>query len=218
MWEKNNYASRYNLPEARFEYIPWPQRRETDSVPNFDRQGVPTVLCSGRAECDWTTFFKAAEGQNWKVTAVCDAWELASVKSLGEKIGATVLCNISQEEHNRYLESAAVYVISLHERFISCGQVRVMHAIRAGVPIVATNVVGLDGYLSNNETALLVDPGDPLAMREAVEHLLAHPDDRRRLAMRAFELAKDRTFERYKRDICCLVHRQLDSAVVGNEI
>lgn len=148
------------------------------------------------------------------MTAVCTPSDLDLVKYLARTSGATVLCNISPKEHEDLLKSSAVYVISLHERFVSVGQVRVMNAIRAGVPIVATSVVGLEGYLANNETALLVDPGDFLAMRQAVGRLLAHPEEGRTLAMRAFELSKHRTFERYKRDIRAFVHGQLRAGVM----
>lgn len=218
MWEKNKYASMYKLPESRFEYIPWPQWREGDRVPNFDGRFGRTVVCSGRVGCDWTTFFKAVEGQNWQVTAICSRSDLGLVKALAGTSQATVLCNIPPEEHEAILQSAAVYVISVHERFVSIGQIRAMNAIRAGVPIVATNVAGLEGYLFDKETALLVNPGDFLAMRQAVARLLAQPEERCRLAMKAFELSKHRTFEAYKRDICSLVHRQLDSGAMVNGI
>ena len=210
MWERNHYAKKYNLPAERFEYVPWPQRRETDPIPNFDRGSPFTVLSSGRFGCDWVTLFRAAEGRGWNLTVICAPWDVKFVRSLAQKVEATVLCNLSAEEHQRHLEASAVYVISLQEEFLSCGQVRVMNAIRAGIPIVATNVVGLEGYLADDETAVLVDHGDPSAMRQAVERLLAFPDEGRRLAMKAFGLAKHRTFGGYLEQIRSFVHRELE--------
>lgn len=204
-WERLNYAKRFNLPESRLEYVPWPQRRETDQPPDFDRQRSPVVVSSGRMGCDWSTLFKAALGRPWKLTAICGQPDLELVTSSAQNSGATVLCNVPLDEHQRILRASAVYVLSTFEDFISVGQIRVMNAIRAGIPIVATRVIGIEGYLIDGENALLVAPGDHLAMRHAIERLLAEPETRTRIAKRAFELAQDRTFERYLAELGYLI-------------
>ena len=214
-WEKNHYATIYGLPEERFECLQWPLLRETDRAPVFDRPVASRVVSSGRFGCDWETLVRAAQTRNWDLIVVCSRSDLPLVRSLSERVGATVVCDISLEEHQKLLESAAVYVISLREDLVSCGQIRVMNAIRAGVPIVATGIRGLDGYLADGETALVVNPGDSLAMRGAVEGLLFRPDARRELATRAFERAAARTFERYLADVRSLVLRHLDIAASG---
>jgi len=110
------------------------------------------------------------------------------------------------------LRSASVYVVSLREEFISCGQIRVMNAIRNGTPIVATRVIGLEGYLVDGETGVLVNPGDHQALGEAVDSLLQDSHEGQRLAARAFELAADRTFEQYLDRIGGLVQDELASS------
>jgi glycosyltransferase involved in cell wall biosynthesis len=120
------------------------------------------------------------------------------------------LNDIPLDEHQRLLESAAVYVISVVEDYISVGQIRAMNAIRAGIPIVATRVIGLEDYLVDNESALLVPPGDHIAMRSAVECLLSDEVTRQKLAIRAFEVARERTFERYLADLKSMVQRELE--------
>ena len=64
---------------------------------------------------------------------------------------------------------------------ISQAQIRLMHACDAGVPVVASDVAGLAGYVVGGETAVLVPPGDPVALRRAVDDLLAAPQRRRAL-------------------------------------
>jgi glycosyltransferase involved in cell wall biosynthesis len=55
----------------------------------------------------------------------------------------------------------------------SAGHGRLRAAVDAGVPVVASRVRALEGYVEDGETALLVPPGDPEALRSAIEAVLA---------------------------------------------
>jgi glycosyltransferase involved in cell wall biosynthesis len=209
-WEQKQYAAYFRIPEIRFTFIGWPQSRETDQPPDFTRTRSLIVVSSGRFGCDWPTLFRAARNREWQLTVVCSKSDLQTVRTLAEPVGAKVLSSIPLDEHQRLLESAAVYVISVVEDYISVGQIRAMNAIRAGVPIVATRVIGLVDYLVDNESALLVPPGDHLAMRLAVERLLSDEVTRQKLAARAFEVARERTFERYLADLKSMVQKELE--------
>lgn len=50
-----------------------------------------------------------------------------------------------------------------------------LEALASGVPIVSTNVGGVPFLVENERTALLVPPGNPRAMADAVERLLSDP-------------------------------------------
>jgi glycosyltransferase involved in cell wall biosynthesis len=51
----------------------------------------------------------------------------------------------------------------------------------AGLPVAASAVGGLHELVVDGETGLLVRPGDPEALADALGHLLANPDYRRQL-------------------------------------
>lgn len=87
---------------------------------------------------------------------------------------------------------------ALKEVYASAGQVRIKNAIRLGIPIVATAVKGLEGYLFDKVNALLVPPEDHVGLRHAIEKLLANQDYRRSISQKAFELAVDQTREGYR--------------------
>ena len=70
---------------------------------------------------------------------------------------------------------------------------------------VATQTRGLDGYLTNHETALLVEPGNYLDLRKAIRVLLEDPGYRMQLARRAFDAAGRRTAEDYIARVKALV-------------
>lgn len=57
-----------------------------------------------------------------------------------------------------------------------------LEAMRAGVAVVGTDVVGTRDVLEHDRTGLLVPPDDPTALAEAILELLADPDRRHRLA------------------------------------
>lgn len=56
-----------------------------------------------------------------------------------------------------------------------------LHAMAAGVPVVATPVGGTPEIVLDGETGVLVPPEDPRALAEALDALLADPERRARL-------------------------------------
>lgn len=54
-----------------------------------------------------------------------------------------------------------------------------------GRAVIAFRSRGILDYIIDGETGILVDPGDVLAMRQAIEYLLAHPEEAERLGQNA---------------------------------
>jgi glycosyltransferase involved in cell wall biosynthesis len=52
----------------------------------------------------------------------------------------------------------------------------VMEAMVSGRPVIASNIGGLTDIIINNETGFLVPPGDPIALKDTLSHLLANPE------------------------------------------
>jgi glycosyltransferase involved in cell wall biosynthesis len=68
-------------------------------------------------------------------------------------------------------------------------------AMAAGLPIVATNVGGVSAALIGGACGLLVPPGDPQAMADAIRTLASDPELRQGLARRGREEAARQTLE-----------------------
>lgn len=209
-WEVDHYARMFEVPGNSFQFIPWPLRAEGDVLPGSkDGSGSPIVLSSGRLACDWDTLFQAAEGRAWPLTVVCWRRDLLHIQSLNRNGRARVLVDIEAEEHQKLLNLATVYVMSMKETIGSSGHVRLANAVCAGAAIVATNIRSLDGYILNGKTGLLVESGDWLALREAIERLLADSFQRDSLRTKAFELAGEWTREHYFASIRALVQNAI---------
>jgi glycosyltransferase involved in cell wall biosynthesis len=96
---------------------------------------------------------------------------------------------VSPERVGSYFEKAAVVVIpSRREGFgVTCAE-----AMAHGRPVVATAVGGLLDLVEDGVTGLLVPPGDPVALRAALERLLGDPALRERLGAAARRRARRR--------------------------
>jgi glycosyltransferase involved in cell wall biosynthesis len=54
-----------------------------------------------------------------------------------------------------------------------------------GRPVIATRIPSILDYVVDGETGVLVNPGDVVGMREAIQDLLAHPEKAHRLGQNA---------------------------------
>ena len=87
-----------------------------------------------------------------------------------------------------YLEQADVFVLpSLGE---GSGSLSLLEALQAGVASVASNIDGIPEDVVDGETALLVSPGNPVELADAIKRLIDNPTLRRDIAERG-----RRTFE-----------------------
>jgi glycosyltransferase involved in cell wall biosynthesis len=193
----------HHLAADHFVVVHWPAL--FDDSPVHELNDTRRVLASGR-RTDWKTFFAAAEGTDWEVRAVCTAADLEHVHRLAGA-NAVIRHDISADEHQSEVERATVYVIPVPETGSSIGQIRVMNANQAGVPIVVSDVTGLRGYVDES-SAVLVPPGDPDALRIAVDELLDDPF--RRKVLRDAARRRDSTMGDYLDQINSLVLATVD--------
>jgi hypothetical protein len=197
-WERGEYATAYGLDPSRLHLVRWPLREGGDAAPAAIEAGSRRVFSSGRTACDWPTLFAAASGADWELTVVCSATDAQAVRALAaERENTRVEVELPWAEHDRLLRASAVCVIAIADRGLSAGQVRLMSAVEAGVPVVATAARALDEYVVAGETAIMVPPSDPVSMRSAVDELLAEPVRRGELRDRAREHASAWTYREY---------------------
>lgn len=207
--EADRYPALHRMPADRFALVRWPVGVGKGDLPPC--HAGRRVLASGR-RVDWRTFFRAAAGADWEVRVVCTAADLPEVRALAREAGVdpVVRNDIPAEEHQAEVAAATVYVIAVPETEASIGQIRVMNAAEAGVPVVASDVLGLRDYV-DARTAALVPPGDPDALRKAVDELLADPS--RRDELRRAARARDGGMTAYLADIRALVRDATGAAI-----
>ena len=93
--------------------------------------------------------------------------------------------------------------VYVHATFGETMSNSILQAMAAGLPIVASDVRGVNNMLRHGDTAVLVPPADPAALADALEALVRAPEERERLGARAraqvaAELSQQRMVERYR--------------------
>ncbi|HSS75166.1 MAG TPA: glycosyltransferase [Thermoanaerobaculia bacterium] len=117
----------------------------------------------------------------------------------------TFLGNRGAGDVRRLLAGAAALVVpSTYEGM----PLVVLEAMAAGVPVVASAVSGIPEVVVDGETGWLVPPEDPRALRQALEDVLARPEEARRRG----EAGRRRVEERYRPFKAATLWRQ---AVLG---
>jgi glycosyltransferase involved in cell wall biosynthesis len=68
----------------------------------------------------------------------------------------------------------------------------IMEAMAAGLPVISTPLAGIPEMVQNNFNGILVREHDPEAVSAAIEYLIAHPEEARRLGDRGREIAREK--------------------------
>jgi glycosyltransferase involved in cell wall biosynthesis len=72
---------------------------------------------------------------------------------------------------------------------------KAFQALACGVPLVTADTPAARELLADEETALLVPPGDPDALAEALRRLAAEPETARRIALAGQAVYRERASE-----------------------
>jgi glycosyltransferase involved in cell wall biosynthesis len=92
--------------------------------------------------------------------------------------GVRLITNVPHKDVLAAWRHCAIAVVpSLTEAFGGSA----MEAMAAGRPVVASAVGGLAEAIADGETGLLVPPGDPMALRDAITRLLDDPSEMKRM-------------------------------------
>jgi glycosyltransferase involved in cell wall biosynthesis len=154
---------------------------------------------SGLLEMEWRLLLV---GAGKRVTAVA-----AQVAGLG--LGGRVRILPPETEVDRLLMGAQIFVLSTHFEALP---ISILEAMRAGLPVVATNVGGIPESVHHEQSGLLVEPGNVQSLRKALARVIASPDLRvalgsegRRLWATHFtaRTMAERTVEVYERALAC---------------
>ncbi len=89
-------------------------------------------------------------------------------------------------------------VIPMHDAEYNAGVTALAEAMAMGKAVIVTQTRGLAGSIRDGEHGLFVPPGDPTALRSAIEFLSSHPEEAERMGRAGRALVE----ERHAMDIC----------------
>jgi glycosyltransferase involved in cell wall biosynthesis len=110
------------------------------------------------------------------------------------------------KEAIKFYQMATAFILpSYWEAF----PVTILEALSCGTPVIATPVGGVPEIIKNHETGILVPPGDPPRLAEAIDHLLENEDVRLKMAREGRKLVEEQYSVENACIKLCLIYKQL---------
>ncbi len=90
---------------------------------------------------------------------------------------------LQPEDVYKHLRTVDIGLVCLHPepRYVVAWPVKLFEYMAAGLPVVASNFPLWKEIVEGNNCGLCVDPLDPRKIAEAIEYLLTHPEEARRM-------------------------------------
>lgn len=150
-----------------------------------------------------------APAPDFQLLIVGDGPAYGSLRAWAEQIGLAprVVFAGMRRDVAGLLPLMEIFVLpSLYEGF----GIAILEAMAAGRPVVATAVGGIPEVVVHGETGLLVPPGDPVALADALHELLANPERARELGVRG----RERAHKKFRIDAIVKRHEDLYDACI----
>lgn len=131
-------------------------------------------------------------------------------------VKATLPENVSLSRHLSHFElrdfyaSAQFVVIPVQDLVYSAGATVTLEAGAMARAVVAFRSKGITDYVIDGETGILVEPGNIQALRDAIQYLLAHPAEAKRLGDNARQrVVEELNLESYVSNIAELLQKEV---------
>lgn len=145
-------------------------------------------ICSAGLEWrDYPTLIDAVKDMDVEVClAAASPWS----KHRNETQGRTLPDNVSARRYDynelrELYETSLFVVVPLYENDFQAGITTILEAMAMGKAVIATKTTGQVDVIRNGENGLSVPPGDPNALRAAIQLLMDNPDLAERLGENA---------------------------------
>ncbi len=146
------------------------------------------LICSaGLERRDYPTLMEAVDGLDVEVViAAASPWSKQHDSSAGRPLpGNVVVRRLDLFELRELYASSAFVVMPLVEVDFQAGITTILEAMSMELPVICTETSGQTDTIIDGETGIYVPPGHPVAMREAIESLLADQAECERLGRSA---------------------------------
>jgi glycosyltransferase involved in cell wall biosynthesis len=208
--------SRLSVPAAKVGLIPFMVDSEffaLERLPN--REGgetsadrKPTICAVGLEYRDYPTLVEAVRGLDVQlVIAAASPWSKRADTTPRQALPENVVVRqYSQYELRQLYAASRFVVVPLSEVDFQAGVTTILEAMAMERAVICSRTRGQTDVVVEGETGRYVPVGDPVALRAAIEELLANPEEARRMGQAGRrrvqqELSLDRYVERLDRSL-----------------
>lgn len=173
----------YCLPELknRYRFVPFGADPEFFKPLNLPEENY--IVCVGYTLRDWETLLAAFSGlkseTTLKLVGAAGKIKLPAGTQAEQKIEC--LPYVPVLELKKIIEQAKLIILPLPYRLYSFGQMTLLQAMSMGKTVIVSNVPGIADYVQDGQSAVLVRPYDYVELREKVDYLIKHPQERARI-------------------------------------
>ena len=153
-----------------------------DAVTPASRQR-PLLCAVGQERRDYPTFVEAVRALDVDVAiAAVSPWSKYQDSSAGLDVPANVTARgYDLFELRQLYADAAFVVVPLEDTDFQAGITTILEAMAMGKAVVCTRTKGQTDVVVDGENGVYVPPTDPVALRQAIERLVADPAEAARL-------------------------------------
>ncbi len=175
------------IPDSKLHLIPF----HADS--DFYRPASPSdvsrrMICSAGLEWrDYPTLIEAVREMDVEVClAAASPWSKHKNETEKRELPSNVSARRYEYKELRTLYSDSRFVVvPLYENDFQAGITTILEGMSMGKAIITSKTSGQIDTIRHGENGLYVPPGDPVALREAISHLLERPDEAERMGAQA---------------------------------
>lgn len=172
---------RFGVPADRCRFLEWPVAAERLPLA-VSEQGY--VYSAGWAHRDWSTLVSALAATSLPAI-LAPGGEIGLPEGLDDRLR---VIDMPDPVHGRETTAGATVVaVSMVDTDLPSGPLVLVDALAMGKAVVVSDVNGTRDYVRDGVTALVVPPGDPRALAEALERLWSDAGLRSRLGSAAKE-------------------------------
>jgi len=184
---KKQYQGKFNISKIKVIYSPFNMSKPNNVTKIADNKKEFVIGTIGRLseEKRHVDLFKAIsivrkDFHNISLLIVGDGYYRRYLEETSKKMGLMDIVDFAgfQMDIYKYLKKMDVFV--LPSRTEALGKV-LLEAMWAGVPVIASKVGGIPEIIINNESGILINPGNPEEIANAILELIAYPTKRKRL-------------------------------------
>jgi glycosyltransferase involved in cell wall biosynthesis len=143
---------------------------------------------------DYPTLIEAVRGLDVDVRlAAASPWSKDNDETEDIRLPPNVTAQSYSYDELRDLYASSLFVVvPLYENDFQAGVTTLLEAMAMGKAVIVTRTTGQRDVIADGSNGLYVPPGNALALRDAIVHLLSHPDEAVRLGVNARRTVESR--------------------------
>ena len=169
-YERGLYAETFDIALDRIRYLPWTMETPVPG-PGNPMAGKGAYVCAIGGEArDYATFAATMRARpDLPAAVVARDYSLSGVDM---PPNVSVFTNLDVAKTWALLAGAEAMVLPLRDGKTACGHITLVAAKLLGIPIIATDSVGISDYTGGGRVAALIPPGSAEAIETALDRVL----------------------------------------------